>query len=131
AALDQSGADGVMIGRGACGRPWFPANAIHFLATGERRADPPLETQMGIVLEHYDDMLVHYGVETGLRMARKHLGWYAKGFPGAAEFRSTVMTLTEPEKVKDLVRAVWGRAIEAGCQPANDSGAVAGLKEAA
>jgi tRNA-dihydrouridine synthase len=76
-------------------------------------------------------MLVHYGVETGLRMARKHLGWYARGFPGAAEFRATVMTLTEPEKVKELVRATWGRAIAAGWQPANDSGAVAGLKEAA
>ena len=130
-ALDQSGADGVMIGRGACGRPWFPANAIHFLATGERRADPPLETQMRIVLEHYEDMLVHYGVETGLRMARKHMGWYAKGFPGAADFRSNVMTLPDPEKVKDLVRATWGRAIEAGCTPANDGDAVAGLKEAA
>ncbi|MBI3507864.1 MAG: tRNA dihydrouridine synthase DusB [Proteobacteria bacterium] len=130
-ALDQSGADGVMIGRGACGRPWFPANAIHFLATGERRTDPPLEMQMQIVIEHYEDMLVHYGVETGLRMARKHMGWYAKGFPGAAEFRSTVMTLTEPERVKELVRATWGRAIAAGCKPANDGGAVAGLKEAA
>jgi tRNA-dihydrouridine synthase B len=83
------------------------------------------------VLAHYEDMLAHYGVETGLRMARKHLGWYARGFPGAAEFRGTVMTLADPEKVKDLIRAVWGRAVEAGCKPANDSGAVAGLKEAA
>ncbi len=131
AALDQSGADGVMIGRGACGRPWFPANAIHFLATGERRSDPPLETQMQIVIEHYEDMLVHYGVEAGLRMARKHMGWYAKGFPGAAEFRSTVMTLTDPEQVRDLVRATWSRAIAAGCKPASDGGAIAGLKEAA
>jgi len=131
AALDQSGADGVMIGRGACGRPWFPANAIHFLATGERRADPPLEVQMQIVIEHYEDMLVHYGVEAGLRMARKHMGWYAKGFPGAAEFRSTVMTLTDPAQVKELVRATWGRAIAAGCKPATDGGAIAGLKEAA
>ena len=130
-ALDLSGADGVMIGRGACGRPWFPANVIRFLATGERPEDPPLETQMATVLAHYEDMLAHYGVETGLRMARKHLGWYARGFPGAAEFRGTVMTLADPEKVKDLIRAVWGRAVEAGCKPANDSGAVAGLKEAA
>jgi tRNA-dihydrouridine synthase B len=130
-ALAQSGADGVMIGRGACGRPWFPANAIHFLATGERRADPPLAEQMAIVLAHYDDMLSHYGTETGSRMARKHLGWYARGFAGAAEFRGKVMTLADPDQVRELIRATWGRAIEAGYVPQVDGGAVAGLKEAA
>lgn len=131
AALAQSGADGVMIGRGACGRPWFPANVIHFLATGERLPDPSAETQMAIVLAHYEDMLVHYGAETGMRMARKHLGWYARGFPGAAEFRGKVMTLGSPDAVKDLIRAVWGRAIEAGYVPPLDGGAASDLKEAA
>ncbi|MCM0019978.1 MAG: tRNA dihydrouridine synthase DusB [Tagaea sp.] len=130
-ALRQSGADGVMIGRGACGRPWFPANVIRFLATGERAIDPDLETQMAIVLEHYDAMLAHYGVDAGKRVARKHLGWYARGFPGAAEFRAKVMTVPEPEAVKDMVRAAWGRAIEAGWKPSAESESVAGLKEAA
>jgi tRNA-dihydrouridine synthase B len=131
AALAQSGADGVMIGRGACGRPWFPANTIHFLATGERLPDPPIAAQMAIVLAHYEDMLAHYGTQTGLRMARKHLGWYARGFPGAAEFRGKVMTLGEPEAVKDLIRSVWGRAIDEGYTPSVDSGAASDLKEAA
>src|SRR5579864_2307589 len=97
AALDLSGADGVMIGRGAYGRPWFPAQVMHFLKTGERQADPPPAYRLATVLEHFDAMLAHYGIQTGVRMARKHLGWYAKGFPGAAEFRAKVMTLTEPE----------------------------------
>ena len=100
AALAQSGADGVMIGRGAYGRPWFPAQVAHFLATGERLAEPAFGERIAIALEHYDDMLAHYGVQPGLRMARKHLGWYCKGFPGAAEFRARLMTLDDPAAVR-------------------------------
>lgn len=106
-ALALSGADGVMIGRGACGRPWFPNQVARFLKTGERLADPSPEEQMAIVLEHYDAMLAHYGTEPGLRMARKHLGWYARGFPGAAEFRGRVVTLPDPNAVRDAIRTAW------------------------
>ena len=106
-ALDLSGADGVMIGRGACGRPWFPNQVAHFLKTGERLPDPSAQEQMATVLEHYDAMLAHYGTEPGLRMARKHLGWYARGFPGAAEFRGRVVTLPDPNAVRDAIRNAW------------------------
>jgi tRNA-dihydrouridine synthase B len=106
-ALDKSGADGVMIGRGACGRPWFPNQVSHFLKTGERLPDPSAEEQMATVLEHYDAMLTHYGTENGVRMARKHLGWYARGFPGAAEFRGRVVTLPDPNQVREAIRSAW------------------------
>jgi tRNA-dihydrouridine synthase B len=106
-ALDLSGADGVMIGRGACGRPWFPNQVAHFLKTGVRLPDPSAQEQMATVLEHYDAMLAHYGTEPGLRMARKHLGWYARGFPGAAEFRGRVVTLPDPNAVRDAIRNAW------------------------
>jgi tRNA-dihydrouridine synthase B len=109
-ALDKSGADGVMIGRGACGRPWFPNQVAHFLKTGERLPDPKAEEQMATVLEHYDAMLTHYGTENGVRMARKHLGWYARGFPGAAEFRGRVVTLPDPNQVRDAIRSAWSSA---------------------
>ncbi|MBL8838439.1 MAG: tRNA dihydrouridine synthase DusB [Alphaproteobacteria bacterium] len=99
-ALEQSGADGVMVGRGAYGRPWFPAQVSHFLATGERLPDPTFDERFAIALEHYEAMLAHYGVQPGLRMARKHLGWYCKGFPGAAEFRGRLMTLDDPAAVR-------------------------------
>lgn len=112
-ALDQSGADGAMIGRGACGRPWFLKQVIHFLKTGERLPDPPLDHQRDILLEHYDDMLTHYGTDPGIRMARKHIGWYARGFPGAAEFRNRAMKLSDPEAVRTAIREAWGAAIEA------------------
>ena len=94
-ALEQSGADGIMIGRGAYGRPWFLNQAIHYLRTGERLADPSLAEQYAAVRMHFDAMLEHYGSETGVRMARKHLGWYSKGLPASAEFRAAVNRETE------------------------------------
>src|SRR5487761_155412 len=102
-ALAQSGADGVMIGRGAYGRPWFVRQVIHFLATGERLTDPSPAERRDVVLEHYDDMLAHYGADTGTRMARKHLGWYSKGLPSAAEFRAAINQIADPAKVNAMI----------------------------
>jgi tRNA-dihydrouridine synthase B len=102
-ALAQSGADGVMIGRGAYGRPWFVRQVFHFLKTGERLPDPSLGAQRDVVLGHFDDMLTHYGADTGVRMARKHIGWYSKGLPGSAEFRAAVNQLADPAKVKAMI----------------------------
>ena len=107
AALEQSGADGVMIGRGAYGRPWFLNQAIHYLRTGERLPDPSLAEQYAIVREHFEAMLSHYGQETGVRMARKHLGWYSKGLPSSADFRAAVNRETDPARVRALLAAFF------------------------
>ena len=104
---------GVMVGRGAYGKPWFLKQVIHFLKTGERLPDPSLAQQREILLGHYDDMMSHYGVSAGVRVARKHLGWYARGFPGAAEFRNRVMKLTDPAAVHEAVRDAWDAALDA------------------
>src|SRR5262249_49120465 len=88
AALDASGADGVMIGRGCYGRPWFLRQVIAFLRGQAVPPEPPLAEQMGILLDHYRDMLSHYGWDSGNRIARKHIAWYSKGLPGSAEFRA-------------------------------------------
>jgi len=112
-ALEQSGADGVMIGRGACGKPWFLRQVIHFLKTGERLPDPPLAEQRHILLEHYDAMLSHYGTEAGMRVARKHLGWYARGFAGAADFRNRAMKLADPAAVRAAINEAWDAALGA------------------
>src|ERR1700733_430481 len=93
-ALRQSGADGVMIGRGCYGRPWFPAQVAHYLRTGRRLPEPPLMRQKAIVLEHYGSMRSHFGDDAGLRLARKHVSWYSRGMPGSAEFRAGVMRLS-------------------------------------
>ena len=85
--LEQSGADGVMIGRGTYGRPWFIGQVIHFLKTGERLENPEISIQYETVINHYGELIAHYGQERGLRVARKHIAWYTKGLPGSAGFR--------------------------------------------
>ena len=102
-ALDQSGADGVMIGRGAYGRPWLLGQVIHGLATGRHRPDPSLDEQYATIIEHYRAMLDHYGEITGVNMARKHLGWYTKGLPGSAEFRNAVNQVPDSRTVLDML----------------------------
>ena len=88
AALQQSGADGVMIGRGAYGKPWLLGQVMHWWQTGEMRETPAYDEQYAVLREHYQAMLEHYGEAVGVKIARKHLGWYTKGMHGSAEFRN-------------------------------------------
>jgi len=74
-ALEVSGADAVMIGRAAQGRPWFPGQVARYLATGSREAEPPLAAQFALIDALYDEMLDHHGLTIGRRHARKHLAW--------------------------------------------------------
>ncbi len=113
-ALQKSGADGVMIGRGSYGRPWFIAQAAHYIKTGQKRADPSIPEQRDIMLTHYEEMLSLYGTVNGVRVARKHLGWYAGGLPNSAEFRHKVNTQMEPEVVKDIIRVYYDGLQERG-----------------
>lgn len=105
--LEISTADGVMVGRGTYGRPWFLKQVSHFLKTGEKIPPPPLTEQKNLVLEHFEDMLSHYGIQTGLLMARKHLGWYSKGLMGSAEFRVAINQSTCVDKVKELITELY------------------------
>ncbi len=106
--LAQSGADGVMIGRAAQGRPWLPGQIASFLKTGILLQEPPLSAQAGIFREHIEGMLRLYGVSTGLRMARKHIGWYAAGRPKSAEFRAVVNNTMDPARVWEAVERFFG-----------------------
>ncbi len=110
--LKVSGADGILVGRGSYGRPWFLNQISHYLKTGKRLADPSIETQMGIVLDHYDAIVSHYGTKPGVKIARKHLGWYSKGLPNSAEFRQEVFQLDTPDAVKARIRAFYDPIVE-------------------
>jgi tRNA-dihydrouridine synthase len=107
AALQASGADGVMVGRGAQGRPWFPGQLARYLATGRREAPPPLAEQRALIGALYGEMLCHHGVAIGLRHARKHLGWALDAAAATAGApadllktrRRRVLTATEPAVV--------------------------------
>ncbi|KHL26741.1 tRNA-dihydrouridine synthase [Croceibacterium mercuriale] len=98
-ALDQSGADGVMIGRGAYGKPWLLGQVMRWWQTGEVIGEPDIDEQFGVLMEHYGLMLDHYGRDLGVKMARKHLGWYTKGLTGSAEFRNKVNFIDDADTV--------------------------------
>ena len=102
-ALDQSGADGVMIGRGAYGRPWLLGQVMAYLQSGRRIPDPTLDEQYRTIAEHYEAMLAHYGPVTGVNMARKHIGWYTRGLTGSAEFRNAVNQQPDAAVVKAML----------------------------
>ena len=113
-ALRASGADAVMIGRGAQGRPWLPGQMARYLATGKRETAPPLTQQFAIIVELYQEMLSHHGLRIGLRHARKHLGWALDAAAATAgipadllkKCRSQVLTVEEPaEAVRRLTDA--------------------------
>ena len=91
--LDYTGADGVMIGRAAQGRPWLFREIEHFLATGEEMAPPSVGEIHRILRDHLSDLYGFYGEETGVRIARKHISWYTKGLVGAAHFRHAMNQL--------------------------------------
>jgi nifR3 family TIM-barrel protein len=113
-ALRASGADAVMIGRGAQGRPWLPGQMARYLTTGLHESAPPLTRQLAIIVELYHEMLSHHGLRIGLRHARKHLGWaldaaaVTAGIPAdlLKKCRHQVLTVEEPgEAVRRLTDA--------------------------
>ncbi len=101
--LDQSKADGVMIGRGCYGRPWFINQVGHYLKTKQRLPDPTLQEQHQIVRHHVEDMLIHYGESTGVKIARKHVGWYSKGLHGSTDFRVAINQADTPTAMASLI----------------------------
>ena len=112
-ALQQSGADGVMIGRGAYGRPWVVHQIGHFLATGERLPEPDIQEKLDLLLEHYDALLELYGPVVGVNNMRKHISWYTAGLPSSAEFRNNVNRIADPNLVKQMVKDFFVRTMEA------------------
>lgn len=99
-ALNRSGADGVMVGRGAQGQPWLVGQIAHYLKTGTRRPTPTLAQQKQIVLRHFDDLLEDAGDLHGVRMFRKHLGWYVTRHNGGADFRKNIIREADAAKVR-------------------------------
>ena len=100
---EESTADGVMIGRGVYGKPWFINQVMHFFNTGEKLPDPSMQAKLNAIIEHYEHMIEHYGEESGVRMARKHIGWYSSGLPSSSEFRFKVNKLSKADEVKKYI----------------------------
>jgi len=96
--LEATGCDGVMLGRAAQGRPWIFDEVNFFLATGEMRAVLALENVRDIMRAHLEDLYALYGDEAGVRVARKHLSWYFRQFPGQAALRDRLVRIETPDE---------------------------------
>jgi nifR3 family TIM-barrel protein len=111
--LGASGADGIMIGRGAFGRPWFPGAVAAFAATGREPGAPSGTTLAALVQRHYEGILAHYGSALGVRCARKHLGWYADRLPAnptRSTIRRVLLAETRPAEVHRLIPRLFDGA---------------------
>lgn len=113
AALEQSGADAIMIGRGAYGRPWIAASLDRALETGVAMEEPDLDDRLGIALDHFADSLRFYGDALGLKIFRKHLGWYVENAPlpmdafARRAAKSRLCRITAPRDVEVALTALW------------------------
>lgn len=111
-AIDKSGADGVMIGRGCCGRPWFLSQVMAYLRGQDVPHTPNLAEQLSIIIRHYDAILEHYGEFKGVSLARKHLAWYITDINGAAECRNQINTMKDPKDVVAKLKEFYAPYIE-------------------
>ncbi|AIR89322.1 tRNA dihydrouridine synthase DusB [Pseudomonas cremoricolorata] len=107
AVLQATGVDGLLIGRAAQGRPWIFREIEHFLHTGEHLPAPSLDEVQGILLEHLGALHAFYGEVMGVRIARKHVGWYLATRPGGKEFRARFNALQDPQAQHDDVAAYF------------------------
>ncbi|HMK37088.1 MAG TPA: tRNA dihydrouridine synthase DusB [Desulfomonilaceae bacterium] len=106
--IEKTGCDGVMIGRGALGRPWIPGRILSRLSGGPLHCGGAI-TFAEVIREHFQYMLEWWGTIGAVRRMRKHLAWYSKGFAGGCEFRHTVFRLDDPEPVLDHVQKFFGK----------------------
>lgn len=111
-ALKISKADGVMVARGIYGKPWLPSYITHYLKTGEILNEPSLEEKYTLLINHFNEMINHYGEYTAVRMARKHMGWYSKGLRSSSEFRGSVNKLKEASEVKQALENYFEAQIQ-------------------
>lgn len=129
AALHASGADGVMVGRGAYGRPWVLQQIAHYLSTGEKLPEPTLLEKYRLMRDHMDAMLSHYGVSTGMKIARKHVGWYSKGLPDSSDFRVSINQTTTVEDFWQVIETYFTAVFDRFGQTYQSAGATPALLE--
>ncbi|GGI99578.1 tRNA dihydrouridine synthase DusB [Halopseudomonas pertucinogena] len=112
--LDYTGADAVMIGRAAQGRPWIFREIDHYLRHGERLPEPGLSWQRDLLLQHHQALLEFYGAEQGMRIARKHVGWQLRSMPGAEEFRRRFNRIECAAEQRQAIQTFFDRLLQGG-----------------
>ncbi len=112
--LEQTGADAIMIGRAAQGRPWIFREIAHYLDTGAHLPPPHVSEIHAVLLDHLHDLYQFYGELTGMRVARKHISWYTKGLVGSAQFRHAMNQLQSIEAQQQAVNAFFHQLRDQG-----------------
>lgn len=112
--LEQTGADGIMIGRAAQGRPWIFREIEHYLATGIHLPPPEVAEIHQVLMDHLNELYGFYGELTGVRVARKHISWYTKGLVGSAHFRHAMNQLPTVETQLEAVNEFFGHLQQQG-----------------
>jgi len=117
--IEISNADGMMVGRGAIGRPWLFDQILHFLETGKDKRPPGLEEQYAIMMRHFEHIVDFYGLPVGLRLSRKHLTWYTKGLHGSALLRKSLNNANLVDEVRGLLECFYEAlpTKQAGAEP--------------
>ncbi|HIJ83111.1 MAG: tRNA-U20-dihydrouridine synthase [Magnetococcales bacterium] len=105
--LEVTGVDGIMIGRGALGRPWIFTQIAHFLANGTTPSPPDLKTRLDLVANHFQAMIQHLGPVVGNRLARKHLAWHTRGLVGGGRFRNAVNHSPDPQTTAGMIETFF------------------------
>jgi tRNA-dihydrouridine synthase B len=113
-ALEESGADGVMIGRGAYGKPWLINQVAQYVNGCDISSIPNLENQLYIILEHYDDMIDFYGKDSGVSIARKHISWYTSSMRDCKEFRNSFNSIKDYKEARAEIIKFYEKSYEQG-----------------
>ncbi|MCU4601716.1 tRNA dihydrouridine synthase DusB [Acinetobacter ursingii] len=112
--LDYTGADAIMIGRAAQGRPWIFREIAHYLKTGEHLAAPSIAEVKQVLLGHLDELYQFYGEYSGCRIARKHIAWYTKGLRSSNEFRQNMYQVETTHQQAQVVEAYFNQLLDQG-----------------
>ncbi|MDX2083655.1 MAG: tRNA dihydrouridine synthase DusB [Rickettsiales bacterium] len=111
-ALELSKSDGVMIGRAVYGKPWLIAQITAQLKGEEKDLTPTIEQQRSIVLNHFNEMIDHYGEQTAIPLARKHIGWYSSGLKSSSEFRAKINITQGAQNVRTVIEKFYDLACQ-------------------
>lgn len=112
-AMEKSGAQGVMVGRATCGRPWLISQIQEYLRTGSYGTEPHMGMRRDSLLAHYDALLSHYGQQQGVRIARKHIAWSLHGLRGANSCRERINKMSDPSQVHTEIHQLFANSMEA------------------
>ncbi|HQA60872.1 MAG TPA: tRNA-dihydrouridine synthase, partial [Tepidanaerobacteraceae bacterium] len=113
--IQMTNCDGIMIGRGALGRPWLFGEIKHYLKTGRKLSPPSLDERYRTILLHLDKAISYHGERLGILEMRKHLAWYIKGLPHSAPVKNALQQCKDADSIREILEEYFSRLVKLGC----------------